>query len=153
MKTILSDSTNSLPANRTILLVDDDKNLRRFMHSLLTHYGYDVVLARDGVEAVSKYVEFMESIALVLMDVTMPRKDGIAAHYEIKDLNPDAIILFMSAYSETSLEQIPSVNFINKPMSCAELLQKVRELTGPDCQDMEVGKNDGRDLKIRCEAL
>lgn len=112
------------------MLVDDDKNLRKFMHTLLSHNGYNVILAKDGVEAISKYREHMETITLVLMDVTMPRKDGITASYEINDLNPDAIVLFMSAYSETSLEQIPEANFINKPMSCNELLQKVGELIG-----------------------
>lgn len=125
------------PANRTILLVDDEKNLRRFMHTLLTHNCYNVVLAKDGVEAVDKYIELKESIALVVMDVTMPSKDGITAYYEIKDVNPDAIILFMSAYSEASLEIIHHVNFIRKPMSCAELLQKVSDLIGTDDQNKD----------------
>lgn len=92
------------------------------------HDGYHVEMARDGVEAVSKYIEHMETIALVVMDVTMPHKDGITASYEIKDLNPDAAILFMSAYTEMPLDQIPNVDFIKKPMSCSELSQKVSEL-------------------------
>lgn len=98
------------------------------MFTLLTSQGYDVIVAIDGVEAVSKYTESKENITLVLMDITMPRKDGITAYHEIKGLNPDAIILLMSAYSKTSIEHIPNDNFIKKPMSCSDLLQKVSEL-------------------------
>jgi len=92
--------------------------------------GYNVIEAKDGVEAVSKYAEAVEvdSIALVLMDVTMPRKDGITAYHEIKDLDPDANILFMSAYSENGLDHIPNGSFMQKPMMSADLLQRVSEL-------------------------
>lgn len=141
MKTLSITPTKNITANRTILLVDDDKHLRRFMHTLLTEDGFDVILAKDGFEAVSSYMEYMETITLVLMDVTMPGKDGITAYHEIKDLNPDAVILIMSAYSETSLEKIPSVNFISKPMSCNELLQKIYTLIGTDYQDMPVNNS------------
>ena len=66
MITILSTPINHIPPNRTILLVDDDKHLRRFMQTLLTHEGYDVILAEDGVDAVNNYIKFMSSIMLTV---------------------------------------------------------------------------------------
>ena len=130
-----SNSANShIPAKHTILLVDDDRNLRRFMHTLLIHKGYNVIEARDGVEAVNKYAEAVEveGIDLVLMDIMMPRKDGITAYYEIIELDPDAKILFMSAYSENGLDQIPNGNFMQKPMLSVDILQKVSDLIEAD---------------------
>ena len=128
----IKSSIHHTPANHTILLVDDDRNLRRFMHILLVHHGYNVIEARDGVEAINKYAEAIEAegIDLVLMDVTMPRKDGITAYYEIIELDPNAIVLFMSAYSENGLDHIPNGNFMQKPMMSADVLQKISELIG-----------------------
>jgi len=116
MKSTANSTNSHIPAKHTILLVDDDKNLGRFMHTLLTHHGYNVIEARDGVEAINKYAEAIEAegIDLVLLDVTMPRKDGITAYHEIIELDPNASILFMSAHSENGLDPIPYGNFMHK---------------------------------------
>ena len=91
-----------------------------------------MIEARDGVEAINKYAEAIEAegIDLVLIDVTMPRKDGITAYHEIIELDPNAIVLFMSAYSENGLDHIPNGNFMQKPMMSADVLQKISELIG-----------------------
>lgn len=147
MIAISNTPSNHKPTNHTILLVDDDKRLRNFMHTLLAHHGFNVIEANDGVEAVCKFTEYMNSIALVLLDVTMPHKDGVTAYNEIKDLNPNAVVLFMSGFSETALHKISNVNFIKKPMMSADLLQKIRELIGTDCQTMAPKTEDERDYR------
>jgi CheY-like chemotaxis protein/DNA-binding XRE family transcriptional regulator len=122
------------PCGKTILLVEDEMYLRRFLAELLASRGYDVIVAEDGHDAVNLYEENMDGIDLVLMDIMMPRKDGITAHKEIIEMNPNAKILLMSGYSEVSLGGIPDINFIQKPMVPAKLLTNIRELIDSDAE-------------------
>ncbi len=135
-------ASNHIPSDHTILLVDDEKQVRRFMHTLLVSEGYNVIIAADGFEAVFKYSECFDNITLVLMDISMPRKDGVAAYHEIKDMNPNAIILLMSAYSESSIGHIPNLHFIKKPMVSAELLKKISELIESYNQNLNINIED-----------
>jgi len=116
------------PSGKTILLVEDEMHLRRFLAELLESRGCDVILAEDGQEAVELYEENLARIDLVLMDIMMPRKDGITAHKEIMELNPNAKILLMSGYSEVYLGSLKTLNFIQKPMSPTKLLSNIFEL-------------------------
>jgi CheY-like chemotaxis protein/DNA-binding XRE family transcriptional regulator len=123
-----------IPCGKTILLVEDEIHLRQFLAELLTSRGYDVITAEDGHDAVNIYEENLAGIDLVLMDIMMPRKDGITAQKEIIELDPNAKILLMSGYSALSLGGIKDLNFIQKPMLPAKLLTNIRELLESDAE-------------------
>ncbi|BCS54364.1 response regulator [Geobacter sp. SVR] len=112
--------------NETILLVDDEIQLREMLSQLLREFGYHILLAEDGQEAVETFKNNMQSISMILMDVMMPRKDGVKAYKEILELQPDAQVVLMSAYAADCLGGVEKFNFIQKPMSPLELLKKIR---------------------------
>lgn len=112
----------------TILLVDDEIQLREMLCDLLLEFGYDVIQAEDGQDAVEKYKEHAGVINMILMDVMMPRKNGIMAKNEIVELNPEALVLLMSAYTADHLGNNGNFNFIHKPMLPSELLKNIRGL-------------------------
>lgn len=112
----------------TILLVEDEVHVQKFLADALESMGYKVILAVDGQEAVDKYRDNRAAVDLVLMDIMMPRKDGVTAHKEIMALNPAAKILMMSGYAAVSLGNIDNLNFIQKPMSPSLLFANIREV-------------------------
>ena len=112
----------------TILIVDDEVFLRQFLADLLESEGYNVILAEDGLDAVAKYADNPDHIDLILMDVMMPRKDGVTANKDITALDPHAKILMMSGYNAFNLGDIEKLNFIEKPMFPDMLLANIRNL-------------------------
>ena len=80
---------------QNILIADDERTVRNAFKAIFEAEGYGVVLARDGVEAVQKFGE--GRIDLVLMDVMMPRKNGLVACSEIRRKDPLVPILFFTA--------------------------------------------------------
>ena len=115
-----------------ILVAEDDEVIRNLTSSILREFGYTVIAAKDGNDAVSEFRENRDRISLLLLDVIMPRKSGKDAYEEIRTLRPDIKALFISGYSadmiskEGILEEGSS--FISKPVSPSELLRKVREV-------------------------
>jgi len=116
----------------TVLVAEDDENLRRLVERFLTGAGYRVLLAADGLEAVGRFEEHRERIALLLLDVVMPRVSGIEAARRIRALAPDVPMLFASGYSdETLLERGWAgrpAELIRKPFDPDDLLRRVRSL-------------------------
>ena len=116
----------------TILVAEDDEVIRNLTSSILREFGYAVIVAKDGNDAVREFRENRDRIGLLLLDVIMPRKSGKDAYEEIRTLRPDIKVLFISGYSadminkEGILEEGSS--FISKPVSPTDLLLKVREV-------------------------
>lgn len=118
--------------SETILVVDNEKPVREYLELFLTTLGYSVCQASDGQEAVELYRQRTDEIALVLMDVIMPHKNGREAAIEIRDINGSAKILFMSGYpydiiSDRHLLQ-EHAELLMKPLAPSELALKVREI-------------------------
>ena len=116
----------------TILVGEDDAALRRLSKNVLSHYGYRVIEAVDGQDAVDKFVEHRESIALVILDAIMPKKNGKLACDEMRIMRPDLKVLFVSGYTkdifaEGNVFDDNSV-FIQKPVPPDVLLARVREI-------------------------
>jgi len=84
-----------------IMIVDDAQFMRMRIAKLLTKHGYDTVEAGDGEEAVQTYRSTRPDA--VLMDITMPRKDGISALAEIREFDPRAIIIMLTALGQQSM--------------------------------------------------
>lgn len=123
---LMQNPLEEFRGSETILLVDDENELRQMLASLLGLYGYNVLIAGDGHDAVDIYRNRGDGIQLVLMDVIMPRMDGIKACREIMALNRHALVVLMSAYSTESLNCAKQASFIQKPMTQLELLKKIR---------------------------
>ena len=102
-----------------ILLVDDEPELRFSYGSMLAHLGFQVVAARDGVEALERFQP--DHFVLVFMDLTMPRMDGKQAFLRMKSLDPGVRVILASGYSQgeavESLQELRPAAFIQKPFS------------------------------------
>jgi YesN/AraC family two-component response regulator len=86
-----------------VLLVDDERAIREALGDLLEEVGFDVVgMASDGAEAVELAAELRP--AVVLMDLRMPRMDGIEAAQHIKAADPATQVVILSAYEDDSLQ-------------------------------------------------
>ena len=115
-----------------VLIVEDEGEVREMVKALLEEFKYTVVEARDGEEAVRKYAGAGDDIDLIVMDIVMPRKNGMEACNEIKKINPAVKILFTSGY-DADIVRVkgvfgPGMDFISKPASPAEFLKKIREV-------------------------
>ncbi len=116
----------------TILLAEDDAEVRNLIKALLEEFGYTVIEAVNGEEAVGKYAELGKEVDLLVLDVIMPKMNGKEAFGEIKKINPLARALFLSGYSQDFINQKvileEGLNFYVKPISASGLLKRVREV-------------------------
>lgn len=116
----------------TILIAEDDTYVREFVKKILTEYGYKVIDAIDGEDAIRLLNAHRDKIQLIILDVIIPKKDGKEVYYEIKKVKPDTKVIFISGYASDILYKKglieEGLNFIPKPMSADELLIKVREI-------------------------
>jgi two-component system cell cycle sensor histidine kinase/response regulator CckA len=116
----------------TILLAEDDKDVRKLTKEVLEKFGYTVVEARDGDEAVRAFIENRERIRLLVFDVVMPKKNGVEAYEKIRTISPDITVLFTSGYTDKVAIKTGVIGerayFFRKPISPKDLLRKVREL-------------------------
>lgn len=115
-----------------ILLAEDNETTRALGREILEEFGYAVIEATDGEDAVEKFREQGERISLVILDVIMPKMNGRAAYELIRSIAPDIRVLFCSGYAtdvvtgQGGLEE--GMNFLAKPFSPKELLMKIREV-------------------------
>jgi PAS domain S-box-containing protein len=116
----------------TILLAEDNHDARELVREVLSSAGYDVVEALDGEDALQKFLEHRDGIDLLILDVVMPRKNGVETFNEIRKLRSDMKVLFTSGYTGDLVidkgmdDQV--FDFISKPSSPKDLLIKVRAI-------------------------
>ena len=126
-----SSLATSPVGTETILVAEDDAELRYLSKTLLEESGYKVIEAENGHDALIKFKESNGEIKLLLLDIIMPVMNGKGAYDEIRKINPDIKTLFISGYSEKVINKKiifeEGLNFISKPFSQSELLMKVRE--------------------------
>jgi PAS domain S-box-containing protein len=127
-------STVTIPTGgtETILLTEDDLEVRKLTKDVLQKFGYKVLEAVDGEDAINKFIEDKDKIQLIILDVIMPKKSGKEVYDEIKKVRPDVKALFTSGYAKDIIQKRgilqEGLNFIPKPTSPKELLRKVREV-------------------------
>jgi len=109
-----------------LLVVDDEIMMRLCVTAILTAIGYDVVEAKDGVEALRVYQAMRSEIALIIMDIIMPRMDGIAATNAIKALEPSAKVILMSGTTEQLPTEAQADAFLSKPFRGKDLVEVVQ---------------------------
>ncbi|MRR56200.1 MAG: PAS domain S-box protein [Deltaproteobacteria bacterium] len=115
-----------------ILVAEDEPSVRALVSRILTSYGYKVILAEDGDDAVEKFMANRDKISLVILDVIMPKKNGKEAYDDICRIMPGIKVLFSTGYTADFIENRgisdEGVELIMKPVKPTELLRKVREV-------------------------
>jgi PAS domain S-box-containing protein len=128
-------SMDELKGTETILVVEDDADVRQYASAILRQMGYQVFEARSGPEAILESEKHLGSVDLLLTDIVMPRMHGQDLAEFLLEQRSTMRVLFMSGYNDEALAQhgIPDKgkNFLAKPFSSLELLQKVRSVLAP----------------------
>jgi PAS domain S-box-containing protein len=129
--------------HETILVAEDDEALRSLVKEMLERFGYTVLLAADGAEALEIYRENASRIDMLLIDLVMPRMNGRAFFAAARTLNPGVRALFYSGYAADLVEPgsglEPGMHLLPKPFSFSELGSKVRQiLDGPVREDRPI---------------
>ncbi|MEE9167773.1 MAG: sigma-54 dependent transcriptional regulator [Candidatus Neomarinimicrobiota bacterium] len=114
-----------------ILVVDDEKNIRRTLTDILVDEGYDVVSADSGEKALD--ILSREWVDLVILDVKLPGMDGIQVFRETKEIQAELDVLMISGHSgiETAVEAVKlgAYDFLEKPLSMAKILTAARNIS------------------------
>lgn len=118
--------------DETVLVVEDNPELREFMKLLLTEYGYTVLTASDGEEGIGVFGKHSGEIALVISDVVMPRMNGKELKDSLEKKSPGQKFLFISGYTDSAVHRgfvFDSRNdFLHKPFTASEFSDKVRAI-------------------------
>lgn len=113
-----------------ILIVDDNIGLGVSLSFILKKKGYGAVTAEDGDEAVEKVKNTFFDI--IIMDIIMPRMNGVETYREIKKINPDPIVFMMTAYAVKELvdqaRKEGAYSILNKPLDIDKLLDLIEEV-------------------------
>ena len=114
-----------------ILIAEDDKNTRRLMEAVLKEHGYHPILACDGLEAL-KLLD-THHVDLVILDIMMPKKDGITVLKELRSRGSKIPVLILTAKSEVDDKVLGldsgANDYLTKPFHSRELLARIRAMT------------------------
>lgn len=120
------------PTNELILLVDDEPMMQELGSEILLEQGYRVMVARDGVEAVELYQAHAGEIALVILDLLMPRLDGGQTYLQLKKINKNVKAFFCTGYTPEEvigpLLSKESLTALHKPFRPEEFIRTVRKI-------------------------
>ncbi len=115
----------------TILLAEDDPAVRILLVTLLNRFGYEVIQACNGEDAVTLFTDNRDRIDLIVMDIFMPKKNGVEAYSEICRIQDGVAVLYLSGYSAEFLSDrgigSPGLEVLMKPLQPMELLRRVQE--------------------------
>ncbi|HUZ16889.1 MAG TPA: response regulator, partial [Spirochaetia bacterium] len=118
--------------NGTLLVVDDEVQVREVVARALTRAGYRVLEASGGRDAINAYREHQSEISLVVLDMIMPEMDGHETLVRLRQLNPDVSALFLTGYTnDTRLRELAEkglAQVLEKPVDLRALSERVQEL-------------------------
>jgi signal transduction histidine kinase len=118
--------------SETILIAEDDEDLRNLERTVLAAAGYTVLVARDGQEALDVDARHAGTIDLLLTDVVMPRMNGVELAARLVARHPDVRVVYVSGYTETWVPTEGAV-MIEKPISPDMLASRVRDVLSARC--------------------
>jgi len=125
----------------TILLAEDEEGVRKYTREILKRYGYIILEAHNGVEALAVARKHSAPIHLLLTDIIMPGMGGVELTEKFKAEFPGVPVLFMSGYTDQIIRHWDALSaYIQKPFTLSDLLTQVRELldrTAPSSLSIE----------------
>lgn len=137
--TDLISSKLTYAGTETVLVAEDEALIRKVVKEVLEEFGYRIIEAVDGEDAINKFMDNREKIDVVFLDMIMPKMSGEEAYEIIRKIKPDVKALFASGYPADFIQRkgIGDVsraefNFVMKPISPTELLKKLRRLLDKD---------------------
>ncbi len=125
---LVLDDDFTLETGDTILLVEDEAAVRQVTRRMLMAEGYRVLTAADASSARAVFMQHANDIALMVTDVVMPGDSGLTLATSLRTQSPDLAVVFISGYSDLELRhgaEIPTDDFIQKPFTGAQLLERV----------------------------
>ena len=118
----------------TVLLVEDETAVREAAKRMLRKYGFSVIEAKNGRDAIELWGEQGRAVDVVLTDVVMPTMGGADLVRSLRETRPDLRVVFMSGYTQGTLEiaavDEPATRFLPKPFTADQLVGTLRELIG-----------------------
>lgn len=136
------ENEKSLRGRETVLIIEDDENIREMLQEVLEQYGYRAISAENGYDGLEKYAIHKDEVKLIIMDVIMPKMNGFETYKRIKALSPEMKIMFMSGYAQDILTSKgiaeTGLEFIAKPVPLQELLLRMRKILD---KNMEMESN------------
>ncbi|MCU1258466.1 MAG: signal transduction histidine kinase [Bryobacterales bacterium] len=119
---------SDLEGSELVMIVDDEISIRRMAEATLTRFGYRVVTASNGREAVELFGRIANDVSLVILDIAMPEMGGEEALDHMLAIRPEARIVFSSGYNESeTMMRLESYGFIPKPYTSRQLAEQIRE--------------------------
>jgi two-component system cell cycle sensor histidine kinase/response regulator CckA len=116
----------------TVLVVEDEDEVRELVRQVLENSGYTVLTASDGVEAIEVATASKIPVHLVITDVVMPKMGGPEAAKSLEKRFPGVSVLYISGYTDEAIVRHgvlePGISFLGKPFTADTLLRKVREV-------------------------
>jgi PAS domain S-box-containing protein len=122
--------TLPLGQGELVLIVDDDVDVQRTNQALLESYCYKTLVANDGLEAIAIYAKHQDQISVVLIDIMMPKMDGITAVRRLRKINPQVKIIAISGLA-SNREPVLAAGanlFLAKPYATEDLLSHLYDL-------------------------
>ncbi len=128
----IAEPTRPRGGTESILVADNDASLRSLYKDVLNQFGYSVIEAVDGADAVLKFTQNVDKIQLVILDGIMPSLNGKEVLEKMKAVSRNIKCLFVTGYAEYVFEKNDSQNneveFMLKPVTLENLLKKIRDL-------------------------
>ncbi len=120
------------PVSCTVLVVDDDRDVRRVVGRILSRWGYEVIEAASGAEAMERHGSTDGGVDLLLSDIMMPGMSGLLLASHLREQHPELRVLFTSGFAPASVateEPVPpDAHFLEKPFEPLELVAAVRRV-------------------------
>ena len=126
----------------TILVVDDEEEVRAVLSEMLETFGFDVQTAGDGVEAFDIFCESPDSFCAVILDMAMPRKGGAETLQALRAIRSDIPVIICTGYSEDqTFEGTGPSAFLQKPFRLSTLMSKLEGVLGRSFGAPEIDSN------------
>ncbi|HVN72495.1 MAG TPA: PAS domain S-box protein, partial [Desulfomonilia bacterium] len=131
-KTREAEDEERMPSSGTVLIADDEDMVRDLCKSMIERFGYKVITASDGREALELFRKHASEIVCVILDLTMPVLDGMAAFDELKRIKADVKVILSSGYNEQEATNRFSgkglAGFIKKPYQLSSLRMELNKV-------------------------